>query len=138
MSARESGNDGITFRVKGAGAVTLASDAARTFATEQGLSDDDLARLCIIVEELVANLYEHGDLAEHDEVTIRLVRGPSGTCLTIEDKGTPFDPRQAPAGLARPTRGGGAGIDLVRAWATITDYRSVGGVNWLDLFVPSA
>ena len=37
-----------------------AGTAARAFGEAQWLTDDESARLCVIVEELVANLYDHG------------------------------------------------------------------------------
>ena len=44
-------------------AVTQASDAARAFGELQWLGEDELARLSIVIEELIANLYEHGGVS---------------------------------------------------------------------------
>lgn len=126
----------MTCRVEGDGAVTLASDAARAFGEAQWLTEDETARLCIIIEELVANLYDHGGVGKDEDVTLSLASEEEGIRITLEDKGTPFDPRQLPAGSARPERGGGAGIDIVRAWALIIDYQVTEAGNRLELLLP--
>lgn len=104
----------------------------------QWLADDELARLSIIIEELVANLYEHGGVTAEQQVELRLASEPGGIRITILDPGTPFDPRSAPTPRARPERGGGAGIDMVSAWAEYVDYQVTDKGNRLELLLPVA
>jgi anti-sigma regulatory factor (Ser/Thr protein kinase) len=136
MGARDSDLDRLTRRVRGRDAVTLASDAARTFGSAQWLGEDELARLCIVIEELVANLYDHGGLGEDDEVELTLSSEPDGIGVTLVDPGAPFDPWEAPRPVETPERGGGAGIGIVRAWAELVDYRVTEQGNRLELLLP--
>ena len=138
MNTRESGKDRTTCRISGTNAVTQASDAARAFAEAQWLGEDEVARLCIIIEELVANLYDHGGVGREEEVILSLASEPKGLTITIADPGKPFDPRQ-PRGKNDPSdRGGGAGIDIIRSWALITGYEVTDKGNRLELYLPLA
>jgi serine/threonine-protein kinase RsbW len=136
MSRRESNSDRVKCQLHGSEAVRDAIAAARAFGEAQQLAEDDLARLCIVIEELVANLYDHGGLTEADSVELGLDRQPGGIGVRIVDPGTPFDPRSATRKRARPERGGGAGIDLIRSWAHLIDYQVRREGNRLDLLLP--
>jgi anti-sigma regulatory factor (Ser/Thr protein kinase) len=136
MSPRESNPDELNRTVQGPTAVEQACEAAREFGTAQWLGKDELARLCIIVEELVANLYEHGGLTEEDGVELTFACEPRGIRVTIVDPGTPFDPWAAARKVEQPERGGGVGIDINRAWAQAVDYRSTPEGNRLELLLP--
>ena len=122
--------------MSGANAVTQASDAARAFGEAQWLSEDETARLCIIIEELVANLYDHGGVSRDEEITLTLASEPEGLIITLTDPGTPFDPRQPRKNADPSDRGGGAGIDIIRSWALITGYEVTDEGNRLELLLP--
>ena len=100
------------------------------------LNDDELARLCIVIEELVANLYDHGGLADDDVVELNFLVDPEGIRVVIIDGGNPFDPWTAPRRIEQTNRGGGAGIDLVTAWAHFLGYGSKDGLNRLEFILP--
>jgi len=136
MSPRESDLDRMTRRLHGPEAVSLASDAAREFGSAQWLAADELARLCIVIEELVANLYEHGGVAEQDEVELSLISESEGVRVVIVDPGVPFDPWEMPERPEVPDRGGGAGIGIIRAWAQFIDYKVTDRGNRLELLLP--
>jgi serine/threonine-protein kinase RsbW len=136
MGARESNSGQLHCTVTGAGAVGDAVSAARTFAVLQGIGDSDVSRLCVVVEELVANLYEHGGVARGDSVDLSLSRAPGGITIVLADPGQPFDPRTAPPSKPRPDRGGGAGINMVRAWTRLVDYSAQPNGNRLELLMP--
>jgi anti-sigma regulatory factor (Ser/Thr protein kinase) len=136
MGARESDPGRLTCVVRGRASITEASLAARAFGEAQWLTEDECARLCIIIEELVANLFDHAALSDADAVALTLASEPDGIRIVIVDPGAPFDPREAPSPRERPERGGGAGIDLVRAWAQIVDYAQVPEGNRLELLLP--
>lgn len=123
-------------RLRGERAIAEAADAARTFGRAQHLADDELARLCIVVEELVANLYDHGGVSEQDEVQLTLACDPNGIRVTIIDPGVPFDPWATMPAAASISRGGGAGTSLIRAWADFVSYRSSNAGNYLVLLLP--
>ena len=116
--------------------MTDASSAARRFGESQWLTQDELARLSIIVEELVANLYEHGGMTGDQQVGLAFLSEPGAIRITIRDPGTAFDPRTAQPARQRPERGGSAGIDIVRAWAVFLDYEATSDGNRLELLLP--
>lgn len=136
MGARESKSGRLDCRFAGDGAVVDATSAARDFATGQGLAHDDVSRLCVITEELVANLYEHGGLAGTDAIGLSLVRTAAGITILLSDPGRPFDPQTATSNKQRHDRGGGAGINIVRAWTRFVDYVAEPGQNRLELLMP--
>ena len=135
MDERESAKDRMSFRLSGAEAVALAGAAAQTFAQEQWLADDESARLSIIAEELVANLYDHAGVTASDEVHLSFKSDPDGIHVVITDRSAPFDPRTATR-KEQVERGGGAGIEIVRAWAEIVDYQSSPDGNRLEVVMP--
>ena len=136
MSRSESNSDRMECQLQGSGAVRSAIEAARSFGVAQQFTDDDLARFCIVIEELIANLYDHGGLTEVDRVELILGREPGHIRAIIVDPGTPFDPRTATRKRKRPERGGGAGIDIIRSWAHLVDYETTEEGNRLELVLP--
>lgn len=136
MSKRESNSNCVICELQGSEAVTRASDVARAFGAAQGLNEDDLARFCIVLEELTANLYEHGGLTDRDKVGLNLAREPGAIRIIITDPGTPFDLRSVPSNYQSPERGGGVGIDIIRSWARIVDYAATPEGNRLELVLP--
>jgi serine/threonine-protein kinase RsbW len=126
----------MTRRLQGSAAVRQACDAAREFGEAQRLTEDELARTCIVIEELIANLYDHGGLTDEDQVELTLASEPGGIRVTIVDPGEPFDPWGAPPRRERPERGGGVGIDIVRAWARFVSYDMTPKGNRLELLLP--
>jgi len=136
MSPRESYSSRMTLLLQGNEAVAQATDSAREYGEAQRLTEDELARLCIVIEELVANLYDHGGLTEMDKVEMTLANEPGALRVTIVDPGSPFDPRSAPPKRERPERGGGAGIDIVRSWAQFVAYDVTADGNRLELLLP--
>jgi anti-sigma regulatory factor (Ser/Thr protein kinase) len=136
VSPRESNSDRLACVLQGQQAIADAADAARAFASSQWLTGDEAARLCIVVEELVANLYDHGGLKGQDEVGLDFTTEPDGIRVTIIDPGAPFDPWTAPRKIESPDRGGGVGIDIIRAWAQFVDYRVSDEGNRLEFLLP--
>jgi len=123
-------------RLRGGGAIVEAAAAAREFGQSQWLGADELARLCIVVEELVANLYDHGGLTDRDDVTLDFTVESEGIRVVIEDPGTSFDPWRAPRKAEASERGGNVGIDIVRAWASYLSYSPSPDGNRLEFLLP--
>lgn len=136
MNSGESKSGMRLVHIRGTTPVTDATNAARDFAVEKEVARGDLSRLCVIVEELFANLYEHGGVAPDDLVEMSLSTGPDGMRIIVIDTGRPFDPRNAKPRMRRRTRGGGAGINIVRSWASHVDYRVSNGRNCLEVLIP--
>lgn len=123
-------------RLAGGMAIIGAVEAARAFGESQWLGDDELARLCIVVEELVANLYDHGGLTDQDEVSLEFEVDPDGIRISIADPGAPFNPWSAPRKSQAAERGGGVGIDIARAWAEFVSYGPTPDGNRLEFLLP--
>jgi len=102
------------------------------------LAEKDEARLCVIVEELLVNLYEHGGIEPGGMVRLALRRSPGSMHLVLEDSGCAFDPRLAPGDLDIPERGGGARLNIVRQWAERLSYAAGPPLNRLELWIPSS
>jgi len=135
MPSRES-HDGQRIDVAGPTALGDAIASTHDFALNLGLGERDHARLCIIVEELIANLCEHGICDIEREIGLELGLQEAALTVVVEDNGAPFDPRQAGGDAVVPERGGGAGLRLVNAWAEILSYEARNGRNRLELLLP--
>jgi len=135
VATRESIPVPLQLRLSGPTAVHDATAAARDFAEAGGLDEADASRLAVVVEELVTNLYDHGGLGEEDEFFVELSLTEVDLRLVITDPGQPFDPGGADNGDL-PQRGGGAGLKLVRAWASQIRYQSAKGRNQLVVHLP--
>jgi len=136
VNGSESNPDFSVSLLRGNEAIRQASVAAQAFGEVQLLNPDELARLCIVVEELVANLYDHGGLGPLDEVVLSMSRDQGGIGVSISDPGAPFDPWTALPKTDRPERGGGVGIEIVRAWALFTSYDTSPHGNRLEFLLP--
>lgn len=130
MKRRESGTE-LRF---GAGC-TLGDAVTQVLAVLDalGLAARDRNRLAILIEELLANLFEHAQLGSAATLLLRVQRQAEHVLIVLEDSGLPFDPLAAPTDAPVPERGGGAGLALVRAWADSLSYQAGASVNRLEL-----
>ena len=122
-------------QIGGATPVTDAANVARDFAVANQIDGSDPSRLCVIIEKLFANLYEHGGVTHDELVKMSLSTSVRGVRIVVVDPGCPFDPRDAKSSKRRSERGG-AGIAIVRSRASQFDYRRSEGRNRLELLVP--
>ena len=136
VPARESIPNPLRMSISGPSAIHVATDAARNFAERIGIEGVDASRLAIIVEELVTNLYDHGGLQADDAFEIELSTSRTDINVTIVDRGKAFDPGAASFSSTVPARGGGAGLRLLRDWATQAQYRSNASENRLLVVLP--
>jgi serine/threonine-protein kinase RsbW len=114
--------------------VHAAVELVQRFCGEHGLAPALRAKLSIVVEEAVTNLYDHGSIAADFAgwVTLDMPGGP--VRIVLADNGAPFDPREAEElDLPNVERGGGVGLAMIRAWADILAYRQQDGFNLLEL-----
>ena len=91
------------------------------------------ARFNIVLEELLANLFEHGGLGAEGRVELSIARRGEQVELQLFDTGAPFDPRRATRAMAIPERGGGAGLDIVSRWTEFLSYTPGPPLNSLVL-----
>lgn len=108
-----------------------AMAAVGNFADQCGLPQKSGVRLAVIVEELVSNLCEHGNLSESQELELALNLADNVLTMELTDPCPPFDPRTHEFHGPDMDRGGGVGLGLVREWANIDGYYSNGGKNRL-------
>jgi anti-sigma regulatory factor (Ser/Thr protein kinase) len=135
MGERDSEAAETSAVLDGASMLSGAVELARDFAATHRLKAGDAARLCILVEELVANLSDHGTPGPAPpRLSLSIEAAAIRICLV--DSGKPFDPRRAAPQSPHQERGGGAGLAIVRAWAEIEDYRSDRNGNRLEVRFP--
>jgi serine/threonine-protein kinase RsbW len=129
-----SGGDSVTdLRFRGADGLKAALSRSLLALTAMRLPPADHSRLAIMIEELLANLFEHGRTGPNSVIVLRLVRHPDHVQLVLEDGGPSFDPAAADLEAPIPERGGGAGLALVRAWAEQLSYAAGAELNRLEL-----
>lgn len=119
-----------------------ASSWLRVSGAALNVPGDQIDRLELCLNEVLANLVEHGGEAVARQ-PIQLQLEPiqrssgSGAQLLISDAGLPFDSGQArvkplPGSLGEATPGG-LGLRLVRAFTDAMDYRVLEGRNELRI-----
>ena len=119
-------------------AAARACAFAEEFASAQAIASDELARVLVVVEELVTNIVKYGYPPPvrpgAAEITLRLADGELG--IEIVDDGRAFDPFAAPEpDLAAPLEErepGGLGLYIVRSLMDRTRYRREGGHNVVE------
>jgi phosphoserine phosphatase RsbU/P len=106
------------------------------FGGQNGLPDEVLRDLKLVLEEIVTNIISYGytDSREH-EIRVRLGIESAQVRVEVEDDGKPFNPLEAPeADTTNPLEDravGGLGIHLVRTLTDGLEYRRHGGRNLL-------
>lgn len=108
----------------------------RGFVELAALSRDDAERLAIVAEEWVANIVEHGAAPAGSRIGLRLALRPGLVRITVTDAGQAFDPRTAVFDGPNPDRGGGVGLELMRAWSRVAAYGRRAGRNRIVLEMP--
>ncbi|MFN3820169.1 ATP-binding protein [Blastomonas sp.] len=111
-----------------------AVSMAQLFSTTNALTPQQQARLAILTEEAVTNLYDHGGARAGFAGTLTLTGDGDSVRVILSDSGPPFDPRtEGEIEMPNAERGGGVGLAMIRAWAEIVDYRTENGINRLEL-----
>jgi serine/threonine-protein kinase RsbW len=90
----------------------------------------------MVVEELVANVLEHGGAPASSRIVLRLSLGGEVVRLSLSDAGRPFDPRAAVFDGPNHERGGGAGLALIASVCRFAAYGRRAGRNRLILEMP--
>lgn len=97
-----------------------ALDSVKETCRELQINDEVANRLCVIVDETVANMIMHGGLSDGQEFKLDLSQLASGARLEISDPGIEFDPvHWPPDGHSGP---GGRGIALTKGLAHDIEY----------------
>jgi serine/threonine-protein kinase RsbW len=130
MAGRDSTTD---LRFRGADGLKAALSRSLLALDAMRLAPADHGRLAIMVEELLANLFDHGRTRPDSVIVLRLARHADHVQLVLEDGGLAFAPASADPEAPIPERGGGAGLALVRAWAEQLSYAAGPQLNRLEL-----
>lgn len=110
----------------------------REFAERHGMAERDLYAVNLVLEELFANVLEHGhDDPDEHEIVIRLQVVERDLHIEFEDDGREFNPVNVPAPkldvpLAERSVGG-LGVHLVKSFVDHLDHRRSNGKNKLFL-----
>jgi serine/threonine-protein kinase RsbW len=120
-----------------------ALDFAAAFAALKGLSERDVLRLQLVIEELFTNTIMHGYGKECDEpIEIALAAGPGRITVHYEDAAAGYDPARALATsrerLSEPLEQrpvGHLGVHLVAAIVDDMRYARIGGRNQLQVLM---
>ncbi len=111
---------------------------------ELGIPAADIARLETCLNEVLANILEHGgESARSAPIGLRLARscnpGDTAASLTVTDSGSAFDPLGVAPGPRPRTlaeaRPGGLGLVMTRSCADSLSYRYAEGRNQLTVGV---
>ncbi len=113
--------------------LTMATNMTRDYAALVGLSEDDLYKTLLTVEEIVVNIICHGFDTQVDSAVFDMlfsVSQPYGLCIRINDKGIPFDPSTASRYEPNPDLAqfqlSGLGMRLVQNMMDQVEYRNLG------------
>jgi anti-sigma regulatory factor (Ser/Thr protein kinase) len=136
VAPRESNPTPLRLSLSGPSAVHDAVVAASYFAECAGVDNASAPRLAIIVEELVTNLYDHGNLGNEDAFEIELSSDGKELKLLLIAPGPKFNPWLPRLPTHPSPSGAGAGLKLVKAWSSRLEHEHSDGANRLALTLP--
>ena len=116
--------------------------AVDRFCEAEGLCGDVAFHLNLVLEEVVSNVVNYGyeDAGAPHEITVRLVREPSGVTVEVIDDGRAFDPLSVPepdlAAAIEDRPVGGLGVHFLRTMMRDLHYRREHGRNHLSFRKP--
>lgn len=116
----------------------IAMSLLNRFCAENGLAAQALHDLNVVLDEALNNIISYGyEQGVAGGIKVRLEIQEDRIAILIEDRGRPFDPRQAPkpslAGSLRERKVGGLGVHFMRSLMDDVTYTRVGGANRLCL-----
>jgi anti-sigma regulatory factor (Ser/Thr protein kinase) len=124
------------------GEIPRLAEIVQRFGRDNHLSDDDVMRIRLVLDEVVVNIVAHGyeeaGETHRQDIHIHLSLDDRDV-LTIQvtDNAREYDPRSAPAPRfdlpVEERRKGGLGVHIVKAIMDTIDYRRVDGRNVLTL-----
>jgi anti-sigma regulatory factor (Ser/Thr protein kinase) len=136
----EATSDGFTIRIANdLSEIARVTARLQAFGRMHGLADRLVDQFVLALDELVANIVQHGlSTDDHETIRISIILDAAALGMEISDPGRAFDPlREAPApDLDSPLeqrRIGGLGVHFVRAMMDDVTYRREGDRNVLTL-----
>ena len=122
--------------------ISHLAEIVHQFGTANHLSVDDIMRIRLVLDEIVANIVAHGyedaGDTDHHDIHIRLELDDRDLLtIRVTDDARAYDPRLAPAPRfdlpIEERRKGGLGVHIVKTIMDTIDYRRVDGHNVLTL-----
>lgn len=106
----------------------------------QGLGENRLGELSLVLEEMVCNVRNHSGLNADDELTLGLAAYPDRVELTCADSGKPFNPLTEATGAelglnTEETAIGGLGVHLIERLTDAQSYQREGERNILRVHI---
>jgi anti-sigma regulatory factor (Ser/Thr protein kinase) len=136
----EATSDGFTIQIANdLSEIALVTARLQAFGRMHGLADQLVDQFVLALDELVANIVQHGlSTDDHETIRISITLDAARLGMEISDPGKAFDPlHEAPApDLDSPLeqrRIGGLGVHFVRAMMDDVTYRREGDRNVLTL-----
>ena len=118
------------------------AEIVQRFGRDNHLSDDDIMRIRLVLDEVVVNIVAHGyeeaGDVDHQDINVHLSLDDRDVLtVRVTDNAREYDPRTAPAPRfdlpVEERRKGGLGVHIVKAIMDTIDYRRVDGRNVLTL-----
>jgi serine/threonine-protein kinase RsbW len=124
-----------------AGSISAFGEFVRAGAVAAGVAENELAKLDLVLEELLINVARYAYTPETGSVEVAYAQaGPSKLQVDIADFGRVFNPLEAdPPDLSRGLADrpiGGLGVFLVRSMVDSIAYRREGDRNILSFTFP--
>ena len=114
--------------------LSMIRDFVRSIGTQSGMSDMDVARLELAVDEACSNVMEHAYNSDTTkEVSIRATVDDTAVQIWVIDTGKGFDPAAVKQSkleeLISAKRTGGLGMQLMKSFMDEVHYEMVPGVK---------
>jgi len=113
-------------------------EIAERFGADNGLSDDEVMSVNLVLDELVTNIMDYGyDDGGRHEIRVTMTAEHGTLTIEVEDDARAFDPLAAPPpDLDLPLEErpiGGLGIHIVRSVMNTVEYQRREGHNILTM-----
>ena len=113
--------------------LAAAIDFVQARCGELGLANDVTYPLCVILDEMIANLMMHGHAESDSQFQVAIAREGDGAWMQIKDTGAPFDPvHWPPVDRSGP---GGHGLQIAKGLANRMTHELIEGGNLLTVTV---
>lgn len=115
----------------------MLTELTRHIALRNIFSDSESQKIALAVDEAITNVIIHSYRnEEHGKITLDFFSGDKGLKICVSFEGIPPDLQNGPADveqLIREKKKGGLGVTLIRKIMDSVEYKTVDGVNHLEM-----